>query len=56
MEQKEYLSRAAQIVEEQAEQNPTIGIPVDPDVADHMGAFQSDENLDDVLEAKNKDE
>jgi hypothetical protein len=46
----EYLKAAAHAVLRQAEDNPGIGIPVDPDVAEFMGAFQSDENLIDVIE------
>lgn len=46
----EYLEAAAQKVEQQAMDNPGLGIPVDPDVADYMGAFRSDEDMGDVLE------
>lgn len=46
----EYLEAAARNVEEQAMDNPGFGIPVDPDVADYMGAFLSDEDMGDVLE------
>ena len=46
----EYLEAAAKKVEQQAMDNPGIGIPVDPDVADYMGAFHSDEDLGDVQE------
>jgi hypothetical protein len=28
------------VVDSQASDNPDIGIPVDPDVADYMGAFE----------------
>jgi hypothetical protein len=38
--EKEYLKAAAKAVNTQAAQNPDIGIPVDPDVADFMGAFE----------------
>ena len=38
----EYLEAAAQKVEQQAMDNPGLGIPVDPDVADYMGAFTED--------------
>ena len=48
----EYLEDAAQKVEQQAMDNPGLGIPVDPDVADYMGAFHSDEDLGDVLEGE----
>lgn len=37
-----YLKSAAEAVERQALENPGLGIPVDPDVADYMGAFFED--------------
>jgi hypothetical protein len=46
----EYLEASAKIIEQQVMDNPGIGIPVDPDVADYMGAFDSDEDMGDVLE------
>jgi len=46
----EYLKAAAHSVLLQAEENPGVGIPVDPDVAEFMGAFRSDEKLIDVIE------
>ena len=50
--EQEYLKVAAGAVENQAEENPDIGIPVDPDVAEFMGAFEEQAvSLDDVLEA-----
>ncbi|MDR2076390.1 MAG: hypothetical protein LBP61_05605 [Desulfovibrio sp.] len=40
---KEYLQSAAKAVERQlADFPPSIGIPVDPDVADQMGTFVED--------------
>ena len=40
MEQdKAYLDAAAEAVYRQLEENPGMSIPVDPDVAAHMGAF-----------------
>lgn len=48
----DYLAAAARTVEMQAVDNPGIGIPADPDVADFMGAFPGDEDLADVLEAQ----
>lgn len=39
MENREYLAAAAAAVERQLADNPDIGVPLDPDVADHMGAF-----------------
>jgi len=52
MQDKEYLSAAARAVAQQLAENPTIlSIPVDPDVADFMGAFQEDAlALADVIE------
>jgi hypothetical protein len=38
----EYLKIAADEIERQALENPDIGIPVDPDVAEFMGAFPED--------------
>lgn len=46
----EYLQAAARRVEQQALDNRGLGIPVDPDVADYMGAFLGDEELGDVIE------
>jgi hypothetical protein len=42
-EMREYLQKAAMVVEAQLGTDPElaeIGVPVDPDVADHMGAFE----------------
>lgn len=52
MHDKEYLSAAARSVAQQLAENPVIlGIPVDPDVADFMGAFTEDAiDLADVIE------
>ena len=51
--EQEYLKSAADAVEAQAEENPDIGIPVDPDVAEYMGAFEEEAvSLGDVLEAE----
>ena len=52
----EYLEAAARNVEQQAMENPGFGIPVDPDVADYMGAFHSDEDMGDVLEGGTSEE
>lgn len=46
----EHMQAAAHAVLRQAEDNPGLGIPVDPDVAEFMGAFESDENVADVIE------
>lgn len=40
MPDKEYLLAAATAVDKQITNNPTMLIPVDPDVADFMGAFE----------------
>ena len=47
-----YLDAAAAEVYRQVEENPGLGIPVNPDVAEHMGAFVEDamDELD-VLES-----
>jgi hypothetical protein len=37
---KEHLKSAARAVEAQTLENPELGIPVDPDVAEFMGAFR----------------
>jgi len=50
-QEKEYLSAAARLVEQQALDNPGIGIPVDPDVADFMGAFEGPEKFGEVVTA-----
>lgn len=47
----EYFKAAAAMVEKQAMENPGIGIPVDPEVAQYMGAFEeSAVTLDDLPE------
>ena len=49
MEEKEYLLAAARAVDAQASENPNLGIPVDPEVAEFMGAFAEDAiSLNDV--------
>ena len=52
MHDKEYLSAAAMAVARQLAENPVIlSIPIDPDVADFMGAFVEDAlDLADVIE------
>ena len=52
MHDKEYLSAAAMAVARQLAENPAIlSIPIDPDVADFMGAFVEDAlGLADVIE------
>jgi hypothetical protein len=52
MESEEYLEAAAIAVERQAMDNPGIGIPADPDIAEHMGIFVEDAlSEQDVLNA-----
>ena len=43
-----YLDAAATAVAREAMKNPGMPIPVDPDVAEHMGAF-----ADDVMSEEN---
>jgi hypothetical protein len=51
MENKDYLAAAARAVAEQVADNAALHIPLDPDVADFMGAFQEDAlSLADVIE------
>ena len=51
-EEKAYFEAAAAEVERQAMENPDVPIPVDPDVADYMGAAE-DDSLDvaDIIES-----
>lgn len=47
----DYFACAARTVELQAMQDSGIGVPVDPDVADHMGAFEEPAlSLDDLAD------
>ena len=52
MHDKEYLAAAARSVAQQLAENPVIlSIPIDPDVADFMGAFAEDAvDLADLIE------
>ena len=52
MHNKEYLRAAATAIARQIGENPVIlGIPLDPDVADYMGAFEERAiDLADVVE------
>ena len=60
MHDKEYLAAAARSVAQQLAENPVIlSIPIDPDVADFMGAFTEDaltlaDLVDDTLLAMNE--
>ncbi len=42
MQHKEYLAAAARAAAEQISNDPGLYIPLDPDVADYMGAFTED--------------
>lgn len=42
MQHKEYLAAAARAAAEQLVADPALYIPLDPDVADYMGAFTED--------------
>jgi hypothetical protein len=51
MNNKDYLAAAAKAVAEQIAHNAALLIPLDPDVADFMGAFFEDAlSLADVIE------
>ena len=51
MHDKEYLTAAANMVGGQLAEEPTLALPLDPDVADFMGAFREDAiALADVIE------
>ena len=52
MQNKEYLRAAAKAIARQIEENPVVlGIPLDPDVADYMGAFVEEAiTLADIVE------
>ena len=42
MTHKEYLAAAARAAAQQITDDPGLYVPLDPDVAEHMGAFQED--------------
>ncbi len=49
----EFLKSAARAIEDQIAANPHLGAPVDPDVADYMGAFEEEDQLEAIdLEAE----
>ena len=51
MNGKEYLTAAAKAAAEQLADNAALYVPLDPDVADFMGAFPEDAlSLADVIE------
>ena len=59
MHDKEYLTAAANMVSVQLSEEPTLALPLDPDVADFMGAFTEDaltlaDLVDDTLLAMNE--
>ena len=50
-QQAEYLKAAAAMIEKQVMENPGLGIPVDPDVAEFMGAFEETAvSLEDLID------
>ena len=52
MQDKEYLRAAATAIARQIEENPVVlGVPLDPDLADYLGAFTEDAiTLADIVE------
>jgi len=51
MQHKDYLTAAAKAAAEQIAEDAALYIPLDPDVADHTGAFHEDAiSLADVIE------
>ncbi len=51
-DRRTWLDAAATAVEREAMENPGMPIPVDPDVAEHMGAFADDAmSEEDALES-----
>ena len=49
---QDYLDAAANTVYRELMRDPLVGLPVDPDVADCMGAFEDDAmSEEDVLES-----
>jgi hypothetical protein len=51
MNEKDYLAAAARTVAEQLADNAALHVPLDPGVADFMGAFREDAlSLADVIE------
>ncbi len=55
--ERETLKAAARAVDVQASENPTLGIPADPEVADFLGAFEEKAvSLDDLDEGHEGEE
>ena len=51
MTHKDYLKAAAKAIAEQLAENAALSVSIDPDVAEHMGAFHKDAlSLADVIE------
>ena len=51
MKDKEYFAAAAKAVAEQLADNAALHVPLDPDVADYLGAFREEAlSLADVIE------
>ena len=55
-EYQEYLAAAAAQVRDQLDENPELGIPLDPDVAEYMGAFEEHAVTVDDLLGEDEDE
>lgn len=51
LEEKDYLHHAGDAVLAQLAANPALGIPVDPDVADSLGAFEEPALTDDDVDS-----
>lgn len=55
--EREALKAAARAVDVQASENPSLGIPADPEVADFLGAFEEQAiGLDDLDELQGGEE
>jgi hypothetical protein len=48
----DFLKSAAQAVETQVTETPRLGIPVDPDVAEFMGAFEEDQSILEAIDGE----
>lgn len=46
----DFYLEAARVVDRQVSTNPGLGIPVDPDVAEHMGAMEDEALVADLLD------
>lgn len=50
---RDFLKSAARAVESQVAESPLLGIPVDPDVAEFMGAFEDDLSILEAIDDEN---